>query len=86
MPYSSILTPKQLDEFHHREVLRLAGLLSAETVRRAREAVLRPLERLGLWKAAAWHLDALPRPQWPDGEAAISRVINSREVLECRSR
>lgn len=78
MARTSRLTPEQLDEFDHRGILRLAGFLSAETVRRAREAVLRPLERMGLWKASAWHLDALPRPQWPDTGLKTSQVIGNR--------
>ena len=54
------------------------GLLSAEGVRHAREAVLRPLERLGLWKAGAWNLEALPRPQWLDTGLKTSLVIGNR--------
>jgi len=72
------LTPEQRDVFKRVGVLRLDSLLSAEGVRRAREAVLRPLERLGLWKAGAWHLDALPRPQWPDTGLKTSQVIGNR--------
>jgi Phytanoyl-CoA dioxygenase (PhyH) len=78
MPHTSILTPEQLDQFDRRGVLRFAGLLSSETVRRAREAVLRPLERMGLWKAGAWQLDALPRPQWPETGLKTSQVIGNR--------
>jgi hypothetical protein len=72
------LTPEQRDAFKRAGILRLDGLLSAEGVRRAREAVLRPLERLGLWKAGAWHLRALPRPQWPDTGLKTSQVIGNR--------
>ena len=59
MTQTFTLTPEQRDEFKRAGILRLDGLLSAEGVRRARDAVLRPLERLELWKAGAWHLDAL---------------------------
>jgi hypothetical protein len=75
---SFTLTPQQRDTFKRNGILRLDGLLSAEGVSRAREAVLRPLERLGLWKAGAWHLDALPRPQWPDTGLKTSQVIGNR--------
>ncbi len=78
MPRQSILTREQLDEFGRRGVLRLTGLLSAERVWRAREAVLRPLQRLGLWKAGAWNLNALPRPQWPETGLKTSKVIGNR--------
>ena len=72
------LTPEQRDAFQQAGIVRLDGLVSAEGVRRARDAVLRPLERLGLWKAGAWHLDALPRPQWPDTGLKTSHVIGNR--------
>ncbi|HJU11154.1 MAG TPA: hypothetical protein VJ728_09775, partial [Candidatus Binataceae bacterium] len=72
------LTPEQRDEFKRAGIVRLNALLSAEGVRRAREAVLRPLERLGFWKAGTWHLDALPKPQWPDTGLKTSEVIGNR--------
>jgi hypothetical protein len=78
MPRPSILTPEQLEDFERRGVLRLESLLSADGVRRAREAVLRRLERLGLWRAGAWHLDALPRPRWPDKGLKTSKVIGNQ--------
>jgi hypothetical protein len=79
MSRTSILTQEQLDEFDRRGVLRLGSLISADTVRRAREAVLRRLERLGLWKDGAWHLDALPRPQWPATGLKTSKEIGNRD-------
>ena len=78
MTQTFTLTPEQRDTFRRAGILRLDGLLSAEGVRRAREAVLRPLERLGLWKAGAWHLDALPKPQWPNTGLKTSEVIGNR--------
>jgi hypothetical protein len=78
MSRPSILTPEQLDEFDRRGVLRLGSLLSADTVRHAREAVLRRLERLALWKDGAWHLDAMPRPQWPATGLKTSKEIGNR--------
>ena len=78
MTQTFTLTPEQRDAFKRAGILRLDGLLSAEGARRAREAVLRPLERLGLWKAGAWHLDALPKPQWPNTGLKTSEVIGNR--------
>ena len=78
MTQTYTLTAEQRNAFKRAGILRLDGLLSAEGVRRAREAVLRPLERLGLWKAGAWHHDALPRPQWPDTGLKTSQVIGNR--------
>jgi hypothetical protein len=75
---SFILTTQQRDAFKRDGVLRLDGVLSIEGVRRAREAVLQPLGRLGLWKAGAWHLDALPRPKWPDTGLKTSKVIGNQ--------
>ncbi len=72
------LTREQHDEFRRDGILRLDGLLSAEGVRRAREAVLRPLERMGLWKAGRWHLDAVPEPRWPETGLKTSQVIGNR--------
>jgi hypothetical protein len=59
------LTPDQRQDFELRGVVRLEGLISAEGARRAREAVLRPLEQIGLWRDGAWNLDAVPPARWP---------------------
>ena len=69
------LTPLQRSEFIERGVIKLAGLIPGESVRRAREAVLAPLARLGLWQDGAWRLDALPRPQWPANGLKVGRKI-----------
>ena len=73
-----ILTPEQRTEFDRAGVLRLEGLLSAEGVRRAREAVLRPLARLGLWRDGAWRLDAAPRPTWPAAGLKTGQAIGNK--------
>ncbi|HEX3673943.1 MAG TPA: phytanoyl-CoA dioxygenase family protein [Rhizomicrobium sp.] len=78
MPRTAILTREQLDEFDRRGVLRLAGLLSADSVRRAREHVQRRLALLGLWRDGAWRLGAVPRPQWPDTGLKPSKAIGNR--------
>ncbi|HEY1752670.1 MAG TPA: phytanoyl-CoA dioxygenase family protein [Caulobacteraceae bacterium] len=77
------LSPEQREAFAQRGVIRLPGLLSAEAVRRAREAVLEPLARLGLWRDGAWRLGALPRPQWPATGLKTSKAIgNKRPEIE----
>jgi hypothetical protein len=77
------LSPEQRAEYAERGVLRLPGLIPAETIRRAREAVLVPLVRLGLWRDGAWRLDAMPRPQWPATGLKTSKVVgNKRPELE----
>jgi ectoine hydroxylase-related dioxygenase (phytanoyl-CoA dioxygenase family) len=53
------LSPNQRDQFDRDGFLRLEGLLSGEPLRAARPAVLRPLERLGLWRSGEWRLEAL---------------------------
>ena len=58
--------------------MRLEGLLSAQSVRPARDVVLRQLAKVGLWKDGAWRLDAVPRPQWPDHGLKTSKVIGNR--------
>jgi len=75
---SFTLSHEQRDAFKRAGILRIDGLLSAEGVRNAREAVLRRLERLGLWKGGAWRLDAIPRPQWPETGLKTSQVIGNR--------
>jgi Phytanoyl-CoA dioxygenase (PhyH) len=72
------LTNQHREDFERTGLLRLEGLLSADRVNRAREAVLRPLERLGLWRDGAWRLDSRPKPQWPDAGLKVSRVIGNR--------
>src|ERR1700683_416375 len=69
------LTPQQRAEFVERGVIKLAGLIPPESVRRGREAVLAPLARLGLWQDGAWRLDVLPRPQWPANGLKVGRKI-----------
>jgi hypothetical protein len=74
-PPTTTLTPQQRAEFVERGVIKLAGLIPAESVRRGREAVLAPLARLGLWESGAWRLDVLPRPQWPASGLKVGRKI-----------
>jgi hypothetical protein len=71
------LTPKQLDEFDRRGVLRLTGLLCAERVRRALEYVQLRLARSGLWKDGAWCLGSIPRPRWPS-TGLMSKAIGNK--------
>jgi hypothetical protein len=78
MPGTSILTREQLDEFDHRGILRLAGLLSTDRVRRAREHVQRRLALVGLWKDGLWRLSDTPRPQWPATGLKTSKVIGNK--------
>lgn len=78
VPQTSALKPKQLEEFERQGVVRLEGLLSADSLRAARDVVLRQLAKLGLWKDGAWRLDAVPRPQWPDHGLKTSKVIGNR--------
>ena len=75
---TQILTDQQRDAFQRDGVLCLEGLLSADRVRRAREAVLRPLEQLGLWRDGAWRVEALPRPQWPASGLKTAKAIGNK--------
>lgn len=78
MPASFVLNPEQLDEFDRRGVLRLAGLLSPDRARLAREHVQRRLALLGLWRDDAWRLGDRPRPQWPDTGLKTSKAIGNK--------
>jgi hypothetical protein len=82
-PTNFTLSPEQRDAFAARGVISLPGLIPAETIRRARDAVLVPLAALGLWRDGGWRLDALPRPVWPASGLKTSRVVgNKRPELE----
>jgi hypothetical protein len=72
------LTADQRDAFARDGVLKFHALAPADGVRRAREAVLRALERHGLWRDGAWRLDAIPRPQWPATGLKTSRAIGNK--------
>ena len=72
-------TPEQRDQFARRGVVCLPALLNPETVRCARERVLKRLEPTGLWREGTWRLDAAPRPAWPDnGLRKPSKVIGNK--------
>lgn len=72
------ITPTQRSEFDRRGILRLPGLLSAGCVRRARDYVQQRLAPIGLWKNDGWHLDAIPRPQWPKTGLKPGEVIGNK--------
>jgi ectoine hydroxylase-related dioxygenase (phytanoyl-CoA dioxygenase family) len=76
------LTSRQHAEFRRRGVLRLEGLLPVDAVRRAREAVLRQLERLGFWRDGAWRLDAASRPRFPDKGFKARQIGNKHPEVE----
>lgn len=61
-----MLTSDQIAAFNERGLVRVEGLLPEESVRFAREAVRSRLAEVGLWLDGAWHLDAGPKPKWPN--------------------
>jgi hypothetical protein len=64
-PFS--LSPEQREQVERRGVVRFEGLFSAEGVRRAREAVLRRLAKVGVTQASGWRLDG---PHWDSVRAS----------------
>jgi hypothetical protein len=78
MPQPPALTNDQVAEFEREGVLRLDGLLPSDRVARARTAILRPLDELGLWRDGAWRLDDRPRPVWPATGLKTARDIGHR--------
>lgn len=78
MPDTQILTSDQLDEFAHRGVIRLEGLLSAESVGAARAYLQDRLARLGYWRDGAWRLENAPRLPWPERGLKTSQVIGNK--------
>jgi ectoine hydroxylase-related dioxygenase (phytanoyl-CoA dioxygenase family) len=78
MPGKSTLTPEELAEFERRGMVRLAGFLSPDRVRHAREYVQLRLASVGLWKDGSWNLNDMPRPQWPHTGLKPSKVIGNK--------
>lgn len=78
MPHKVALSNSQLSQLESTGVLKLPGLLDRAAVTRAREAVLAPLNRLGLWRDGNWRLDARPTPKWPDQGLKPARDIGHR--------
>ena len=76
-PTPSALTPEQRDTFARDGVLSLPGFLPADLVEAARTAVLRPLERAGVWRDGAWRLPA-EKPVWPAHGPAASKLIGNK--------
>lgn len=66
-----MLTKRQLDIFQQRGLVRLDGLLPAGKVACARSAVLKVLERQGVWRDGTWYLQALPPSAAPNAGADL---------------
>lgn len=76
MPQDFALSTEQLAAFERDGVLRLPGLMSSETARRARDVVFWRLTELGLWDKASNRLTG-PRPQWPSTGLRPGQVLTS---------
>ncbi|MES2035060.1 MAG: phytanoyl-CoA dioxygenase family protein, partial [Pseudomonadota bacterium] len=63
MPTKSPLSPDQTAAFARDGVLRLEALIPADAIASAREAVLRPLTTLGLWRDGQWRLAGARPPK-----------------------
>jgi hypothetical protein len=82
MPRQLPLDEAQRLQFARDGVLKLEGLLDRTCLALARDAVLRPLEELGLWRDGRWRLDARSRPKWPDTGLRPRRDIGQRAEVE----
>ena len=80
MPQPAFLSDEQRSRLDRDGVLKLEGVLDPAVVARAREAVLAPLARLGLWCDGTWCLDARARPEWPDQGLKPARDIGHRHA------
>jgi hypothetical protein len=79
MPQPFTLTQRQREQFDLAGVLHLPQLFSPKLLERAQAAVRRKLATCGLWSDGAWHLDAIPRPVWPDnGWKSPSKTLADR--------
>ena len=84
MPRTFTLTFQHRETFEQQGLLRLEGLLDAEAVRQAREAVLRPFEQAGLWRDGDWRLDAAPTAPWPkvgNRQPAVEALVKMPALL-----
>ena len=72
------LNDQQVAQFARNGLLKLDGLMSTHCIALARQAVLRPLEALGLWRDGSWRLDDRPRPIWPATGLKPARDIGHR--------
>lgn len=59
------LSHDEVSQFARDGVLRLEGLIDRRCVAAARQAVLRPLEKIGLCRDSDWRLTGRQRPEWP---------------------
>jgi hypothetical protein len=79
MPQPLTLTLHQREQFDRAGVLHIPHLLSPQLLECAQAAVRRKLAASGLWSDGAWHLDAMPRPIWPDnGWKSPSKTLADR--------
>jgi hypothetical protein len=69
-----------LTEFASQGVVRFENMLDPERVAGARAAVLRQMEKLGLWQDGAWRLDTRPKPVWPAMGIKPARDIGHRHA------
>lgn len=72
------LSDDQVSQFARDGVLRLEGLIDGHCIAPARQAVLRPLEGMGLYRDGRWRLDGRQRPEWPATGLKTARDIGSR--------
>lgn len=80
MPQQFHLSDEQLSQFEREGVLKIERLVSRDGIARARQAVLRPLAALGLWRDGRWSLDDRPRPGWPATGLKPARDIGHRHA------
>jgi hypothetical protein len=76
-----MITASQKEAFDSRGLIRLGGLLPAEKVDPAREAVLGPLGRQGVWRDGSWHLGELPPSTAPNAGANLVKGVKRSQKI-----
>jgi hypothetical protein len=76
-----MITTSQKETFDSRGLLRLGALLPAEKVNPAREAVLGPLGRQGVWRDGSWHFGELPPSTAPNAGAALVKGVKRSQKI-----
>jgi hypothetical protein len=77
-----MITQSQKEMFQSRGLLRLEGFLPAEKVNRARDVLLKTLEKRGIWQDGGWYLDELPPSTSPNAGARLLKggITKSRAL------
>ncbi|MBX2835211.1 MAG: phytanoyl-CoA dioxygenase family protein [Gammaproteobacteria bacterium] len=76
-----MFTPFEIETFAVSGLLKRENFLPAEKLRIAREVILQHLQRKGLWRDGAWHLDGWTQSTDYGTSMAIVKPLNRHQAL-----